>query len=207
MPHRTTYPTITASHRGSRAALPAAISTALSTALPTAIAIAVAISLAACGGGSDNSSASSTSSGASGAAGASSASSASGAGTASAKASAGASATSGAKPTSSAKGGGSGAAATAGAHPTSPAIHVVTITIKGTTVTPKPAKVTVAKGSQVFLVIASDRSATVKITGAGVAHEIAAGKPLTLPLTLKKAGVYPVELQGPVLLLTQLVVK
>ena len=84
---------------------------------------------------------------------------------------------------------------------------VITISVKGRTVTPAPGRRTVSVGDRVQLVVTTDTANTLHVHGVEIEKDTTPGVPLTVNFTVKDPGVYSVELHKPELLLVQLVVR
>jgi plastocyanin len=84
---------------------------------------------------------------------------------------------------------------------------VISIGVKGTTVTPAPGTIDVRAGDQVTLVITADRSSEVHVHVVNIEKPITAGTPLRVTFTPTQTGVYEVEIHDPDLLLTKIAVR
>jgi plastocyanin len=89
----------------------------------------------------------------------------------------------------------------------SPAGTNLSITVRGSSVTPPPASVDVPAGTPVRLTITADRSSEVHVHVVDLEKPINAGVPLTIEFTPTQQGVYEVELHDPDLLLVKLAVR
>ena len=81
------------------------------------------------------------------------------------------------------------------------------VTIAGTTVTPAPAQVELPVGSTLELVVTSDHDDELHAHGFEQEAQLKAGRPTTLRLTAKDAGLYPVETHDPELTLLTVAVR
>ena len=77
----------------------------------------------------------------------------------------------------------------------------------GRQVTPAPARVDLATGARLRLVITVDHDDEVHVHGFDVEREVTAGKPVTLDLTGGEPGLYEVETHHPSLRLLQVLVR
>lgn len=96
--------------------------------------------------------------------------------------------------------------------PTSPgpapaSATVIEISVRGKVVSPPPGRTKLARGERVHLVLRVDRDNEVHIHGAEIERKLTAGTAFTADFTIKQAGIYPIELHEPELLLRQLVVR
>ena len=77
----------------------------------------------------------------------------------------------------------------------------------GKQVTPPPARVDLAPGSRLRLVITVDHDDEVHVHGFEVEREVKAGTPVTIDLTGGEPGLYEVETHHPSLRLLQVLVR
>jgi hypothetical protein len=83
----------------------------------------------------------------------------------------------------------------------------VRISVTGKRVTPAPARVDLASGARLRLVITVDHDDEVHVHGFEVEREVTANQPVTIDLTGGEPGLYEVETHHPSLRLLQLLVR
>jgi hypothetical protein len=88
-----------------------------------------------------------------------------------------------------------------------PDVRTLQITVTGKKVTPAPARVDLASGTRLRLVITVDHDDEVHVHGFEVEREVTAGKPVTIDLTGGEPGLYEVETHDPELRLLQVLVR
>ena len=86
-------------------------------------------------------------------------------------------------------------------------VRTLRITVTGKRVTPAPARVDLASGERLRLVITVDHDDQVHVHGFEVEREVTAGEPLTIDLTGGEPGLYEVETHEPELRLLQVLVR
>ena len=91
--------------------------------------------------------------------------------------------------------------------PTVPPGRTITITVKGSTVTPPPAQVDLPVGEMLTVVVTSDHDDELHAHGFEVEVPLKAGVPTTIILTGKDPGVFEVELHEPALTLLTVAVR
>ena len=85
--------------------------------------------------------------------------------------------------------------------------RTITITVKGSTVTPPPAQVDLPVGEMLTVVVTSDHDDELHAHGFEVEVPLKAGVPTTIILTGKDPGVFEVELHEPALTLLTVAVR
>ncbi|HEY6741358.1 MAG TPA: hypothetical protein VI110_03295 [Lapillicoccus sp.] len=85
--------------------------------------------------------------------------------------------------------------------------RTITITVKGSTVTPPPAQVDLPVGEMLTVVVTSDHDDELHAHGFEVEVPLKAGVPTTITLTGKDPGVFEVELHEPALTLLTVAVR
>jgi len=97
--------------------------------------------------------------------------------------------------------------AVSGASSPASGVKTVTITVNGSKVTPAPARVDLARGTTLRLVVTVDHDDELHAHGFDVEKEVTAGQPVTVDLTGGEPGLYEVELHHPELRLLQVLVR
>ena len=87
------------------------------------------------------------------------------------------------------------------------AVKHLSVTVKGSTVTPAPAQVDLPVGDTLELTVTSDHDDELHAHGFDQEVELKAGVPATLRLTAKEPGLYEVETHEPALTLLTVAVR
>jgi hypothetical protein len=114
-------------------------------------------------------------------------------------------------PTSGSSSGSSAASSSASGSTAAPssaaAIRTLRVTVSGKDVSPAPARVPLAQGERLRLVVTIDHADEIHVHGFEVEREATAGQPVTIDLTGGVPGLYEVETHHPPLRLLQILVR